>query len=128
MLYSHECAGFTDRAVREALWTEGDVVRKLRTLAGWKLKQLAELSGVSLTMIHELEVGKTKEAKRATLTRIAGAFGLTLHDLLDLVPKQAVRLDVPMPQPKAPSRREAERGRSRKSEDAALRKRGRSTS
>lgn len=95
VLYSPESAGYTDNCVREADWTEGDVVRKLRLVAGWKLKHLAKYSGVSLTMIHELEMGKTKEAKRATLTRIAAAFGLTLRDLLDLVPKQPVRLDVP---------------------------------
>ncbi len=96
-LYSPLAARYTGEAVREAPWTEGDVVRKLRLVAGWKLKHLAKHSGVSLTMIHELEMGKTKEAKRATLTRIAAAFGLTLRDLLDLVPQKPVRLDVSAP-------------------------------
>lgn len=72
-------------------------MRKLRQAAGWKLKHLKERSGVSLTAIHELEMGVTKEATRAILTKIAAAFGLTLNELLSQVPTIPVRLDVPAP-------------------------------
>ena len=67
-------------------WREGDVIRKLRMMVGWKLEDLAKASGVGLQVIHRLEVGKTKEAKRRTLTMIAAAFGLTDRQLLDAIP------------------------------------------
>ena len=67
-------------------WHEGDVVRKLRAIVGWKLKDLSAASGVDIQVIHRLEVGKTKEAERETLTRLAAAFGLTWRQLLDAVP------------------------------------------
>jgi transcriptional regulator with XRE-family HTH domain len=82
-------------------WREGDVIRRLRTAAGWKLKHLAAASGVDLQVIHRLEIGKTKEAKRATLMKIAGAFGLTDRQLIDAIPKAidlpVMLADVPRP-------------------------------
>lgn len=83
--------------VREVPWTEGDLVRKLRSAADWRLEDLAERSGVSTTSIHDLEIGRTKEAKRETREKLAAAFGLTLRQFEDLVPKDPVRLDVPAP-------------------------------
>jgi transcriptional regulator with XRE-family HTH domain len=80
--------------VREVAWHEGDVVRKLRGAAGWTLKELEERSGVHFSVIHGLEIGTTKEPKRATLTKLAEAFGLTPRELSDLVPTRPVRLDV----------------------------------
>ena len=94
MLYSQSMSRYTEPTMREVAWTEGDVVRKLRIVAEWKLKDLAKQSGVSLTMIHELEMGKTKEAKRSTLTKIAAAFGLTYPELLGLVPTHPVKLEI----------------------------------
>jgi transcriptional regulator with XRE-family HTH domain len=67
-------------------WHEGDVIRKLRKLVGWTLEDLSKASGVDTQVIHRLEIGKTKEAKRATLSRLAGAFGLTSTQLLSAVP------------------------------------------
>jgi transcriptional regulator with XRE-family HTH domain len=67
-------------------WHEGDVVRKLRAVAGWTLQELAHASGVNIQVIHRLEAGATKEPKRATLTRLAEAFGLTARELADAVP------------------------------------------
>lgn len=67
-------------------WHEGDVVRKLRAVVGWKLKDLSAASGVGIQVIHRLEAGKTKEAERDTLIRLATAFGLTWRQLVDAVP------------------------------------------
>jgi transcriptional regulator with XRE-family HTH domain len=67
-------------------WHEGDVVRKLRNSLDWTLQDLATTSGVNIQVIHKLEAGVTKEAKRTTLARIARAFGLTERHLLDATP------------------------------------------
>lgn len=67
-------------------WRDGDVIRRLRMAAGWKLKDLAAASGVDVQVIHRIEVGLTKEPKRVTLERIARAFGLTDRQLMDAVP------------------------------------------
>ncbi len=68
-------------------WHEGDVVRKLRAVAGWTLQELASASGVNIQVIHRLEAGTTKEPKRATLARLAEAFGLSARELTDAVPR-----------------------------------------
>ena len=96
--------------VREVAWHEGDVVRKLRQATGWGLKELGERSGVDFTTIHNIEMGHTKEPKRGTLERLARAFGLTWRDIADLVPSQAVRLDVPAPQQRTPARVRSKKG------------------
>ncbi len=74
-------------------WTEGDVIRKLRSVVGLTLTQLAAVSGVNLQVIHRLEAGTTKEPKRATRARLAAAFGLTERHLLDAVPPA---IDIPV--------------------------------
>lgn len=84
---------------REVAWHEGDVVRKLRSAAHWTLEELAERAGLNLTVIHDLEAGRTKEAKLKTRTKIAQAFGLTVREFEDLVPTQPVRLSVNIDQP-----------------------------
>jgi len=81
------------------------VVRKLRAVVGWKLKDLSAASGVDVQTIHRLEAGKTKEAERDTLTKLATAFGLTWRHLLDAVP-------APIELPIAPSAK-AQKRRSR---------------
>lgn len=67
-------------------WTEGDVVRKLRAVTGWRLEDLATRSGVGVQVIHRIESGATKEPTKKTMTKIAEAFGLTYRDFLDLIP------------------------------------------
>lgn len=67
-------------------WREGDVIRRLRMEAGWKLKHLTAATGLDQKTIHQIEMGHTKEAKRSTLRKIASAFGLTERQLLDAVP------------------------------------------
>jgi transcriptional regulator with XRE-family HTH domain len=59
----------------------GRRVKKLRTARGWSLEELAAASGVSRSMLSEIE----RERANPTLTvtaRIARAFELTLQDLL----------------------------------------------
>lgn len=80
--------------VREAAWHLGDVIRKLRAAADLTLHELADQSGVNISVIHDLEIGRTKEAKRATLDKLASAFSLTARELEDLIPSQPVRFDI----------------------------------
>lgn len=59
-----------------------DRLRDLRKKKGWTLEQLASLSGVSRSMLSQIERG----AANPTLVvawRIAQAFGLSLGDLVD---------------------------------------------
>lgn len=81
-------------AVGTVAWHEGDVIRKVRTLLGWTLEDLAAVSGVNFTVINRIELGKTKEPKRATLTKIARAFGWTPRQILEAVPTQGFALDL----------------------------------
>ena len=60
----------------------GRRVKKLRADHGWSLEELAALSGVSRSMLSEIE----REKANPTLTvtyRIAQAFGLNLQDLIE---------------------------------------------
>ena len=60
----------------------GRRVKKLRTDRGWSLEDLATASGVSRSMLSEIE----RERANPTLTvtyRIAQAFGLSLQDLIE---------------------------------------------
>lgn len=82
--------------VEQRPWTVGDVIRKLRVEAGWTLEPLAKAIGSNVTVISRIELGKTREPKRATLQKIAGAFGLTARDLEDMVPAGVVRFEEPV--------------------------------
>ena len=60
----------------------GRRVKKLRAQRGWSLEQLASASGVSRSMLSEIE----REKANPTLTvtyRIAQAFGLSLQSLIE---------------------------------------------
>lgn len=96
--------------VQEAAWHEGDVVRKLRQAAGWKLRHLHQASGVTIKVLSELELGHTKEAKRGTLTKIAAAFGLSLREFQDLVPSAPVRFELAVKHAEARPVRRTKRG------------------
>lgn len=90
--------------VEERPWTVGDVIRKLRVEAGWTLEPLARAIGSNVTVISRIELGKTREPKRATLQKIASAFGLTARDLEDMVPPGTVRFDSPsVPEARIPA-------------------------
>lgn len=77
-------------------WNEADLIRKLRAETGITLERLAAESRLSITTINRIELGKTAEAKRATLAKLAAVFGLTYEDFMAAIPRrhQGVRVRV----------------------------------
>lgn len=69
-----------------------DRVRSLRKSKGLTLEQLASLSGVSRSMLSQIERGQANPTLGVTF-RIAQAFGIKLGDLVDSPPTRA-RIDV----------------------------------
>ncbi|HNQ89971.1 MAG TPA: XRE family transcriptional regulator [Verrucomicrobiota bacterium] len=61
----------------------GGRVRELRTVRGWSLEALARASGVSRSMLSQIERERANPTLAVTL-RIARAFNLTLGDLLEM--------------------------------------------
>ncbi len=64
----------------------------MRKSRGWTLEQLASLSGVSRSMLSQIERGAANPTLGVAF-RIAQAFGLSLGDLVDS-PKPGPRIDV----------------------------------
>lgn len=60
----------------------GRRVKKLRTDRGWSLEELAAASGVSRSMLSEIERERANPTLSVTY-RIATAFGLALQDLIE---------------------------------------------
>src|SRR5436309_12102753 len=60
----------------------GRRVKKLRAERGWSLEELAAASGVSRSMLSEIERERANPTLSVTY-RIASAFGLTMHDLIE---------------------------------------------
>ena len=60
----------------------GRRVKKLRSDRGWSLEELASASGVSRSMLSEIERERANPTLSVTY-RIARAFGLTLQDLIE---------------------------------------------
>ena len=60
----------------------GDRVRKLRADRGWSLEALANASGVSRSMLSQIERNQANPTLAVTL-RIARAFAMSLGDLLE---------------------------------------------
>jgi transcriptional regulator with XRE-family HTH domain len=67
-------------------------VRNLRKSRGWTLEQLSSLSGVSRSMLSQIERGAANPTLGVAY-RIAQAFSLSLGDLVDVGPS-APRIDV----------------------------------
>jgi len=61
----------------------GGRVKRLRSERGWSLEALASASGVSRSMLSQIERERANPTLAVTL-RIAQAFGLTLGDLLEM--------------------------------------------
>jgi transcriptional regulator with XRE-family HTH domain len=60
----------------------GDRVKRLRSERGWSLEALANASGVSRSMLSQIERDQANPTLAVTL-RISRAFGLSLSDLLE---------------------------------------------
>ena len=60
----------------------GRRVKKLRADRGWSLEELASVSGVSRSMLSEIERERANPTLSVTY-RIARAFGLSLQDLIE---------------------------------------------
>ncbi|MCR9116853.1 MAG: helix-turn-helix domain-containing protein, partial [bacterium] len=67
-------------------------VRFLRKSRGWTLEQLSSLSGVSRSMLSQIERGSANPTL-GVAWRIASAFSMTLADLVESV-STAPRIDV----------------------------------
>jgi XRE family aerobic/anaerobic benzoate catabolism transcriptional regulator len=64
-------------------------IRELRTAKGWRQIDLAEEAGINENYISDLEIGK-KEICLRTIQALAGAFDLTLAELLQGVETKSV--------------------------------------
>ena len=71
----------------------GKRVRKLRADRGWSLEELANASGVSRSMLSEIEREKANPTLTVTF-RIARAFGLTLQELIESAEASASKIQV----------------------------------
>ncbi len=71
----------------------GKRVKKLRADRGWSLEELANASGVSRSMLSEVELEKAKPTLTVTF-RIARAFGLTLQELIESAEASASKIQV----------------------------------
>ena len=71
----------------------GKRVKKLRGDRGWSLEELANASGVSRSMLSEIEREKANPTLTVTF-RIARAFGLTLQELIESAEARASKIQV----------------------------------
>lgn len=71
----------------------GRRVKKLRADRGWSLEELATASGVSRSMLSEIEREKANPTLTVTF-RIARAFGLTLQELIEAAEASASKIQV----------------------------------
>lgn len=71
----------------------GRRVKKLRTDRGWSLEELAVASGVSRSMLSEIEREKANPTLTVTF-RIARAYGMTLQELIGSAEASASNIQV----------------------------------
>lgn len=76
---SHSAAEAADALNRHL----GTRVKELRTARGWSLEALANASGVSRSMLSQIERERANPTLAVTM-RIAGAFGMRLGELLQM--------------------------------------------
>ncbi|PYE48674.1 helix-turn-helix domain-containing protein [Deinococcus yavapaiensis] len=57
-------------------------LRELRSERGLRLKDVAEMAGISVPYLSDLERGRTNPSLE-TLQTLAGAYSITVHDLLE---------------------------------------------
>ena len=80
-----------------------ETVKRIRTMRGMNQVDLAKASGVAQNTISEIELGK-REARPATLKKLADALGVEIVDLFE----EAHPLAQAPPEPQAQERREPE--------------------
>ena len=66
----------------ETMTQLGDRVRELRKARGWSQQQLGDEAGVTAQTVWLLETHQLNDVKLSTLSKIAGALGVSLTDLL----------------------------------------------
>ncbi|MHB9756759.1 helix-turn-helix domain-containing protein [Streptomyces sp. BYX5S] len=77
---------------QEPLWRHvvGDVLRRRRRAQGRTLRDVADVAGISMPYLSEVERGR-KEASSEMLAAVAGALGLGLVDVLALAQRELGR-------------------------------------
>ncbi|MFI0240007.1 helix-turn-helix domain-containing protein [Streptomyces sp. NPDC016845] len=77
---------------QEPLWRHvvGDVLRRRRRAQGRTLQDVADVAGISMAYLSEVERGR-KEASSEMLAAAAGALGLGLVDVLALAQGELAR-------------------------------------
>lgn len=71
-------------------------LRELRSERGLRLKDVAENAGISVPYLSDLERGRTNPSLE-TLQTLAGAYGITVHDLLEGVEFYGGATDAALP-------------------------------
>lgn len=71
-------------------------LRELRNERSLRLKDIAEQAGISVPYLSDLERGRTNPSLE-TLQTLAGAYGITVHDLLEGVEFYGGATDAALP-------------------------------
>lgn len=62
----------------------GDNIKAFRERAGYSIRKLSELSGVSKSVISEIESGKATKPRYETLDKLSSALGVTIPTLTEM--------------------------------------------
>jgi len=57
-------------------------IKKLRKKFGWSQQKLAQKAGLSYNAITKIEQGSAKNPRMETLIKIAGAFNISIDELI----------------------------------------------
>ncbi|MEU6393995.1 helix-turn-helix transcriptional regulator [Streptomyces sp. NPDC046939] len=89
---THETSRPRPVRAQEPLWRHvvGDVLRRRRRAQGRTLQDVADVAGISMAYLSEVERGR-KEASSEMLAAAAGALGLGLADVLALAQGELAR-------------------------------------
>ncbi|MCQ4211783.1 MULTISPECIES: helix-turn-helix domain-containing protein [Streptomyces] len=89
---NHETPRTRSLPAQEPLWRHvvGDVLRRRRRAQGRTLQDVADVAGISMPYLSEVERGR-KEASSEMLAAAAGALGLGLVDVLTLAQAELTR-------------------------------------
>src|SRR4051812_38378391 len=60
----------------------GKVLRSLREERGWSLSYVGEICETSGANVSKIELGQAKEYSLELLSKLAGAYGIQLYDLI----------------------------------------------